>query len=332
MRPTDSSEMSPRQGLRNAGSSARSPAHCIIAGAPRSGTTSLFEYLAAHPQVAPSYAKQTGFFLDRDYPGVLEKPPKHHASPADDYTALFRDVPDARLRLECTPDYLYSLGSARAIHERLGGEVKLLFVLRDPAERLVSLFHHLHRIGGDKAPSGDLQAFVDRALAGFDPQAAELLEKGEYARYLDIYFDLFGGDSISVVFAEELRTRPREILGELSGSLGIDPRFYDDYRFEERNRASRARSRILQGAYRTVRRFALSRMAGGERSRALLEPLRRIVSRMYRRTNVGTIEPEKLSTVSRARLVERYLPARRRLERMLGRDVPWRDVDGVEPT
>ncbi|HHP7245432.1 MAG TPA: sulfotransferase, partial [Elainellaceae cyanobacterium] len=35
----------------------------IIAGLPRCGTTSLFRYLTAHPNVAPSYRKELNVFL-----------------------------------------------------------------------------------------------------------------------------------------------------------------------------------------------------------------------------------------------------------------------------
>ena len=40
----------------------------IIAGASKAGTTSVFNYLANHPQICASVAKETRFFLDLDYP------------------------------------------------------------------------------------------------------------------------------------------------------------------------------------------------------------------------------------------------------------------------
>ena len=39
----------------------------IIAGSTKCGTTSLFEYLKAHPQICASVIKETRFFWEGDY-------------------------------------------------------------------------------------------------------------------------------------------------------------------------------------------------------------------------------------------------------------------------
>ena len=44
----------------------------IIAGTNKAATTSFFEYLAAHPQLCPSYIKQTFFFLDKSWQQQLK--------------------------------------------------------------------------------------------------------------------------------------------------------------------------------------------------------------------------------------------------------------------
>src|SRR5258707_7798728 len=40
----------------------------IIAGAPRCATTSLFRWLAAHPDVVVSHTKETRYLIDQGYP------------------------------------------------------------------------------------------------------------------------------------------------------------------------------------------------------------------------------------------------------------------------
>ena len=40
----------------------------IIGGTSKAGTTSVFNYLASHPQICASEEKETRFFLDLDYP------------------------------------------------------------------------------------------------------------------------------------------------------------------------------------------------------------------------------------------------------------------------
>ena len=43
-------------------------ANAIIAGVTKAGTTSLFQYLHAHPDVCPSSTKETLFFKDHSTP------------------------------------------------------------------------------------------------------------------------------------------------------------------------------------------------------------------------------------------------------------------------
>ena len=40
----------------------------IVAGAPKCGTTSVFRYLADHPEVCASNVKETRFLIDPGYP------------------------------------------------------------------------------------------------------------------------------------------------------------------------------------------------------------------------------------------------------------------------
>lgn len=40
----------------------------IIGGGSKAGTTSVFNYLADHPEICAADAKETRFFLDADYP------------------------------------------------------------------------------------------------------------------------------------------------------------------------------------------------------------------------------------------------------------------------
>lgn len=42
--------------------------YLIIGGTTKAGTTSIFRYLSAHPDVCASSLKETRFFLDKDYP------------------------------------------------------------------------------------------------------------------------------------------------------------------------------------------------------------------------------------------------------------------------
>src|SRR4026209_2680855 len=112
----------------------------IVAGTSRAGSTAVFKYLASHPQICASSAKETRFFLDADYP--LPSKIRYHRNELSSYLSLF-DSKDCEYndhwRFEATPDYLYSHGTPQRIQEAVSN-VRFIFLLREPVSRLLSYY------------------------------------------------------------------------------------------------------------------------------------------------------------------------------------------------
>lgn len=135
----------------------------IIAGAMKSGTTSLWTYLLNHPDVLPLVSvqidpkklrtvlaeKEVRFFNDPAYPQLVREYGKQEA--VDYYLDLFAQIPPERrekedpfiranhgkITGEASPMYINSLGTAQRIREALP-HVKILIVLRNPIDRAYS--------------------------------------------------------------------------------------------------------------------------------------------------------------------------------------------------
>ncbi|HSQ38521.1 MAG TPA: sulfotransferase, partial [Anaerolineales bacterium] len=99
-----------------------------MAGTEKSGTTSVYQYLGAHPDVAPSGRKETDYF----------RSPSPHSQSA--YEALFPGAEPGMLRMEASPGYLAESHLAAPAIASLIPDAKLLFILRDPIDRLLSSF------------------------------------------------------------------------------------------------------------------------------------------------------------------------------------------------
>ena len=80
----------------------------IIAGAPKCGTTSLFEYLAAHPAVCPATVKETRYLIDKDYP-LYHQERSFLRRGLVGYSEFFqKHIPGLhKIFIEATPDYMY---------------------------------------------------------------------------------------------------------------------------------------------------------------------------------------------------------------------------------
>lgn len=299
--------------------SAAEPAYLLIAGTTKAATTSLFAWLAAHPRVAPARIKEARYFLDPDYP--LE-PSVPHARGFAAYAALFEARGPGALRLEATPDYLHSPGSAARIRAELA-RVRLVFSLRDPLARLLSWYRYA-RAGGRLDPAESFEGWIRRQeRAPHGAQHDRALEQGRYARDLARYFELFARDELLVLFHEELEARPRAALGAVCALAGLEPGFYDSFDFAVHNATEGHRHPRLQHAYHRLAFHARRWTAGVPPLFALLRQAQRVVRPLYRGLDARAAEEVTLAPELERELIEFYADDVRALEELLGRRVPW---------
>jgi Sulfotransferase domain len=222
----------------------------IIAGSNKAGTTSLFRYLADHPQVAPSRSKETDFFLSDE-----------KLDPADArarYESLFTARAGAVIRLEASPAYLRG-GRAVALRiARTLPDVRLIFVLREPVSRLVSYLRvnaqNMYKESVAAMDDNSYVALVERVAAGASvppepgPMRNALLQyqRGCYAMYLQQYFECFKSSDVLILFFDDLRADAKAFTQRACAFVGADPRYYDDYQFAVENRTRNHRSARLQ--------------------------------------------------------------------------------------
>lgn len=173
----------------------------IIIGAMKGGTTGLYHYLSSHPDLIPSQQKETDFFLtERNFRQGLAW-----------YEAQFAGA--GQIAFEASPNYtkrhLFP-GVPKRIHSVLP-EAKLIFVVRDPIERLVS--HYIHNY----AHGRESRSFSD-AIA--DPKSNYILTSC-YWYQLEAFLEFFPMDRIKIVVSEDLRNRTRETLDDVLQYLGL---------------------------------------------------------------------------------------------------------------
>lgn len=190
----------------------------LIIGAQKSGTTSLYRYLSAHPAIYMPPGKELAFFSD---PEKVRKGIDHYL---DNY---FADAPGDTLIGEASPQYMCADGVAPAIAAALPN-VKLIAILRNPVTRAYS--HYRMAVRRQIEPR-DFDRCIDELLAGGTGQGVHLdmdrdfVRLGEYGRILAGYLTYFGRDQIKVVFTEDLRDDPNAVLSDTFRFLGVDPDF-----------------------------------------------------------------------------------------------------------
>jgi len=207
----------------------------MVIGAAKAGTTSLYNYLAEHPEIFMSAVKEPNFFaLAAGRPnlqGPLE-PERvfnllHRKTVTDRaaYEQLFLSAGGAKAVGEASPRYLYSPLAPAAIQETCGS-IRLVAILRDPFYRAWSHFEMNRRRGLE--PLADFAAALE-AEAGRIAQGYEwdwhYLAIGRYAEQLERYVARFGREQLLVLLHEDLAHEPAAALERVFRFLGVDPGF-----------------------------------------------------------------------------------------------------------
>jgi hypothetical protein len=298
----------------------------IIAGTSKAGTTSVFSYLANHPQICPA-EKETRFFLDADYP--LSSKTRYQKDGPEMYLSLFGSGLPENWRLEATPDYLYSPNTPHFIRQTLAN-VRLVFILREPISRLLSWY----RFARKRTVIPDDMTFDDYVSIQRDdgtrvPQqrahpAFYALEHGRYSVYLRTYLELFGEPSVYISFYEDLRRGALGFIIPICRWLGIDEAYFGDFQFDIINKGSDVHSRYLHKAYMESGRHARSLLRRAPKLRMLLRQIRPRVDAIYAKLNVAESKELRMSAATKEFLLWYYKDEPARLREMLGVEVPWR--------
>ena len=247
MRPAPS-KSSPRT---DAPADRRSWPNLFVVGAPRSGTTSLWRWLGAHPEIFMAPVKEPRFFSgNRSHRTVDDR---------DSYLRLFDGARGEKLRGEATPSYLWSKRVAKAIHG-FSPEARIVISLREPVDWTHSAY--LRNLEDGIEDRTFLEAVSDDlAHRHAAPHRSPYVRPALYARSVERYLQTFG-DRVTVLFFEDLAADPRGTMRGLYGALGVDPGFAD--RFEPKP----------QNQYALPRNAAVKRLLAGRRLARGLMPSR----------------------------------------------------------
>jgi len=121
----------------------------LIVGAAKCGTSSLHQYLLQHPDVFMSTFNKKGVSVKEPQFLIKSKVKKRlHFGiwEWNEYVSIFNDVKEQNVIGEASVFYLYYYKEAiKNIKIRLGNDVKIIILLRNPVDRAFSAFLHVSK-------------------------------------------------------------------------------------------------------------------------------------------------------------------------------------------
>ena len=199
----------------------------IIIGSQKSGTTSLFHYLAALPGFKPSKKKEIKYFDG----GLHSNMDSFHKGEQwyKSYFPLFKNFRKRNLSYEASTSYIFKPHAAERILQTIP-DVKLIALLRNPTERAIS--HYFHNVSKGREPLSIEQALqeeetrINQAVNAEDYrdknyQNFSYKKRGLYIEHIENYLKYFPRERLLIINSEDLFIKKNETLNRICHFLDV---------------------------------------------------------------------------------------------------------------
>ena len=289
----------------------------FIVGAPKCGTSSMYYYLAQHPDIYMSERKEPRFFGSD-----LQLREGWRVTEESEYLNLFSPGANAKYRGEATVFYLYSLKAAEEIRDYCPG-AKIIIMLRNPISMLRSLHNHfLVSCNEDLADFQEAIEAQDERLRGdripkdvWYRDGLQYTEMASYTKYVQKYYDVFGEKKdVLVVLFDDLKNNTAGQYQRVLEFLEVDSSFQPE--LEPKNPAPPVSARAIHQFW--IRhpkiRHHLSRLVGPSVRRNAMHYLQSILPQ-------GKNQQKPISAEFESELRDFFTPEIKQLGSLLGRNL-----------
>jgi hypothetical protein len=190
----------------------------IVIGAQKCGTSALHYYLRQHPDIAMSKPKELNFFISE----------RNWDEGVDWYASHWNG--EAPVRGEASPNYTahpHFAGVPERMHAVVPG-AKLVFIVRDPIERMVSQYVHNYTKRAEHR---------DMATTLLDPKKT-YINRSRYFFQLEQFLTHYPPDAIMVIEQADLRDDRLATLQRIFRFAGVDDSFTSKKYKQEKHRTA----------------------------------------------------------------------------------------------
>ena len=187
----------------------------FVVGAPRCGTTSMYEYLKKTDGIYMSPVKEPNYF------SRIIIPDDYIYAPIRDekkYFALFSNIKNESIVGEASTTYLQDPAAPKLIHEKIPN-AKIIMSLRDPVERAFSHYLHFQSTGFEKR---SFDQAIKENLSGTDNSSGkDYVGAGMYFEQVKRYISIFGEKNAKIILFEDFSKNTKKLVSEIYDFLHI---------------------------------------------------------------------------------------------------------------
>lgn len=198
-------------------------------GAAKAGTTWLADALRQHPEIFIPEKKELIYFCKTELATQIRN--YRYEKPITWYHSFFKGAKPGQIKGEISPHYLNSPEAVKKIYQ-YNPEIKILAVLRNPVERVVSHYFYALQIG--KIPP----VSFGEAISNYP----KILSYGLYYMHLTRYYNQFPDSNIKIVLFDDITENPQHLYAEILDFLKVSqyapPSLYRKINKTKQNRIS----------------------------------------------------------------------------------------------
>ena len=234
----------------------------FVGGAPKCGTSALFDLLLQTERFETAYKKETFYFIDDDYP-LMNKEKNYGKNGINEFYNLFQEKENL-VGLEGTTHLLYQKEMPEILKDI---DCKIIFILRDPAERIQSSFEYTkNNLSNFKEPI-TFQTYVNLLLADKKMEIenkmkytssrwvlANELYLSNYNYFLDNWYKFFSTGDILLIDYTKFKNNPIDQLNKISHFTNLDFNL-ESVNNNQRNKTSTIRNKNVHYFFRSINKI-----------------------------------------------------------------------------
>jgi len=189
----------------------------FIVGAPKTGTSSLYNHLKEIPGIYMSPVKEPNYFSRSNVPdNSIYRPIRDK----EEYLNLFEKVKDEKIVGDASTKYLTDVHAYELIHQ-VSPQARILISLRDPVDRTFSQYLMNVQMGRWT------QSFHERLQMELEHPVNKSerhlqIYEGMYSESVKRYLEVFGPQQVKIIIFEEWIRNTKDTIEEILRFLGLN--------------------------------------------------------------------------------------------------------------
>ena len=282
----------------------------FIVGGSKCGTTNISYHLNSHPKIFFSELNEPYYFCQWDVPEEYTR--SSMITNMEKYLNLFKNVKNEKIIGEASSPYLTCPHAAMEI-KKVFPDSKILISVRNPIERAHSAYFSYQFMKPTKQKFLEMvkahQNLINQKIFYID----SILESGFYTKSIIRFQETFGKENVKIIIFEDYIKNTNKNINSILNFLGIN----DKMDLTEQSK----------GSYRVPKNFFSKILLDSKSFRKLSTILIPTVMRqkLGDKYFLNQVKKPEMLDNERNYLRELYNDEVNELEKILGKDLPWKD-------